>query len=237
MKHIRLGTLDVGRVGSAPWHVRRQYRCRHYAESIAPSIGRSTWASPSSTPPEIYGPFANEELSASIKDRRDEVVLQRSSASFHTSGAAPGTSTAAQPTSVPRLRGPSGGSAPPHRPVLQHRVDRTPPSKTHVGALAELVPRARSATSVSPRPGPAQIRRAHASIPSRPCSRVLLVDTDPEPKVLPCCASSASGSSPTRASARFLHRRDPLTGPTSRTTMRVDSPFVGENFQPQSACR
>src|SRR4051794_32819657 len=78
MKHINLGTLDVGRIGlgvmamsgaspGAGTDEPESFRTLHRAHDLgAPLMDTS----------EIYGPYTNEALvGRAIKDRRDEVVL------------------------------------------------------------------------------------------------------------------------------------------------------------------
>ena len=78
MKHIKLGALDVGRVGLGAMGMSAAYtgagtddaesvRTVHRALDLGVSLIDTA---------EIYGPFANEELiGKAIKNRRDEVVL------------------------------------------------------------------------------------------------------------------------------------------------------------------
>jgi aryl-alcohol dehydrogenase-like predicted oxidoreductase len=124
MKHIRLGTLDVGRVGLGAMGMSAAYtgagtddaesiRAIHRALDLGVTLIDTA---------EIYGPFANEELvGQAIKDRRDEVVLATKFGLISHSGGGPGN----------LLRGPSGGSAPTTSTCTTSTAStRTPPSKT-----------------------------------------------------------------------------------------------------------
>ena len=78
MKHIKLGTLDVGRIGLGAMGMSSAYsgagsddaesiRTIHRALDLGVTLIDTA---------EIYGPFTNEELvGRAIKDRRDQVVL------------------------------------------------------------------------------------------------------------------------------------------------------------------
>src|SRR3979411_1952776 len=78
MKHIHLGTLDVGRIGLGAMGMSAAYtgagsddaesiRTIHRALDLGVTLIDTA---------EIYGPFTNEELvGRAVKDRRDEVVI------------------------------------------------------------------------------------------------------------------------------------------------------------------
>jgi aryl-alcohol dehydrogenase-like predicted oxidoreductase len=82
MKHLTLGTLDVGRIGLGAMGMSTALRERarmtpspfgtiHRALDLGVTLLDTA---------EVYGPFTNEELvGRAIKDRRDRVVRQRSS--------------------------------------------------------------------------------------------------------------------------------------------------------------
>src|SRR3954468_1615928 len=107
MKHINLGTLDVGRIGLGGMGMSGAYtgagtddaesiRTIHRALDLGVTLMDTA---------EIYGPYTNEELvGRAIKDRRDDVVLATkfgmiSHTGFPTPAAPPASSTAARPTS------------------------------------------------------------------------------------------------------------------------------------------
>ncbi len=78
----------------------------------APSTGRSTWASPTSTPPRSTGPTPTRSSSAGrSRAATTRSFWRRSSGSSRTRATAPGSSTAARRTSAPPSRAPSSGSA------------------------------------------------------------------------------------------------------------------------------
>jgi len=107
MKHNSLGGLDVSRIGLGCMSMSGYYNigAGSDAESIRTTHRRSTWASPTSTPPRSYGPFTNEELVGRPSGPpRPGGVGGRNSASSPTPVVAPGCSTAARRTSAPRSR-------------------------------------------------------------------------------------------------------------------------------------
>src|ERR1700677_2293725 len=78
MKHIRLGTLDVGRIGLGGMGMSTAYTGagEDDAESIRTIHRALDLGVTLLDTAEIYGPFTNEELVGSaIEGRRDQVVL------------------------------------------------------------------------------------------------------------------------------------------------------------------
>ena len=148
---------------------------------------------------EIYGPFTNEELvGRAIKGRRDDVVLATKFGFVSHAGGGPGTSTAAPRTSAPRSRVRSGGSAPTTSTSTTSTAStRTRRSRTPSARSPSSSPRARSATSVCPRPArtpsaaPTPCTRSPRCSRSTRCGRATR-----SRRSCRCCASSASASSP-----------------------------------------
>src|ERR1700761_8174089 len=93
MKHITLGTLDVGRIGLGAMTMSGAYgssdldegesiRTIHRAVDLGVTLVDTA---------EIYGPFVNEELvGRAIKDRRDRVVLATKFGMVSHAGGGPG---------------------------------------------------------------------------------------------------------------------------------------------------
>src|ERR1700685_3020858 len=78
MKHIKLGDLDVARLGLGTMGMTGTYGADDLddAESIRTIHRAIDLGVTLIDTAEIYGPFANEELvGQAIKDRRDDVVL------------------------------------------------------------------------------------------------------------------------------------------------------------------
>ena len=201
-----------------------------------PSIGHWTWVSPSSTPPRSTAPSRTRSSSA----RRSRAVAttwwsRRSSVSSHTAAAARGTSTAAQPTSAPRSRAPSGGSATDHVDLYyQHRVDPKTPVEDTVGALAALVAEGKIRHIGLSEAGPDTIRRAHAVHPVTAVqSEYSLWTRDPEEKVLPLLRELGIGFVAYSPLGRgFLTGEILSTDDFADDDSRKTNPrFMGENFQ------
>src|SRR5436305_14973198 len=93
MKHVTLGTLDVGRIGLGTMGMSVAYtgagsddaesiRTIHRALDLGVTLIDTA---------EVYGPFTNEELvGRAIKDRRDEVVLATKFGFVSHAGGGPG---------------------------------------------------------------------------------------------------------------------------------------------------
>jgi aryl-alcohol dehydrogenase-like predicted oxidoreductase len=143
MKHAKLGTLDVGRIGLGTMGMSHAYtgagidegesiRTIHRALDLGVTILDTA---------EAYGPFTNEELvGRAIKDRRDEVVL---ATKFGWISHVPG-GTGPLDSRPENVRVAVEGSlqrlATDHIDLLyQHRVDPNTPIEDTVGAMAGLV--------------------------------------------------------------------------------------------------
>src|SRR3954470_17017344 len=143
MKHIHLGSLDVGRIGLGAMGMSSAYtgagtddaesiRTIHRALDLGVTLIDTA---------EIYGPFVNEELvGKAIKDRRDDVVLTtKFGLVSHAGGgvwnldSSPANVRAAVEGSLRRLDTDRIDL------YYQHRVDPDTPIEDTVGALAELV--------------------------------------------------------------------------------------------------
>ncbi len=166
MKHIKLGDLDVSRIGLGAMGMSAAYTGAGTddAESIA-TIHRSlelgvTFLDTAET----YRPFTNEELvGRAIKGHRDEVVLATKFGRIsHARGGArildssPANIRTAAEGSLRRL-----GTD--HIDLYyQHRVDSGTPIEDTIGALADLVTEGKVCHIGLSAAGPATIRRAHA---------------------------------------------------------------------------
>ena len=156
MKHIHLGSLDVGRIGLGAMGMSTAYtgagtddaesiRTIHRALDLGVTLIDTA---------EIYGPFTNEELvGRAIKDRRDEVVLATKFGLISHSGGGPWNLDSSAANVRTALRGPSGGSAPTTSTCTTSTGStRTRRSKTRSALSPTWWPKARSATSGCPRP-------------------------------------------------------------------------------------
>ncbi len=181
---------------------------------------------------DIYGPETNERLvGRTVARRRDEVQLA--------------TKFGARSLTEP-------GRAPDGRPeyvrsachaslqrlgldvidlYYQHRVDPQVPIEDTVGAMAELVQAGKVRHLGLSEAGPETIRRAHAVHPITAVqTEYSLWTRDLEDDVLPCCASSGSGSCLTARSAA-------ASSPGRSAAGRTSHPMTGDGATRASARR
>jgi aryl-alcohol dehydrogenase-like predicted oxidoreductase len=238
MKHIRLGTLDVGRVGLGAMGMSAAYtgagtddaesiRAIHRALDLGVTLIDTA---------EIYGPFANEELvGQAIKDRRDEVVLATKFGLISHSGGGPGNLDSSPANIRTALEGSLRRLGTNHIDLYyQHRVDPHTAIEDTVGALAELVTEGKIRHIGLSEAGPSTIRRAHAVHPVTALqSEYSLWTRDPEPKVLPVLRELGIGFVAYSTLGRgFLTGEIRSTDDFADDDARKTSPrFVGENFQ------
>ncbi|WP_328778276.1 aldo/keto reductase [Streptomyces canus] len=192
MKHIKLGDLDVSRIGLGTMTMSGVYlspgetpddtesiRAVHRALDLGVTLLDTA---------EAYGPFVNEELvGRAIKDRRDQVVLSTKFGMYsHTSGGmghidgTPANLRTAVEGSLQRL-----GTD--HIDLYyQHRVDPSTPVEETIGALADLVTEGKVRHIGLSEAGPESIRRAHAVHPIAALqSEYSLWTRDVEAEILP----------------------------------------------------
>lgn len=238
MKHIRLGTLDVGRVGLGAMGMSAAYtgagtddaesiRAIHRALDLGVTLIDTA---------EIYGPFANEELvGQAIRDRRDEVVLATKFGLISHSGGGPGNLDSSPANIRTALEGSLRRLGTNHIDLYyQHRVDPNTAIEDTVGALAELVTEGKIRHIGLSEAGPSTIRRAHAVHPVTALqSEYSLWTRDPEPKVLPVLRELGIGFVAYSPLGRgFLTGEIRSTDDFADDDPRKTSPrFVGENFQ------
>jgi aryl-alcohol dehydrogenase-like predicted oxidoreductase len=190
VKHIKLGDLDVARIGLGGMGMSAAYtgagsdddesiRTLHRAIDLGVTLIDTA---------EIYGPFTNEELiGRAIKDRRDEVVLATKFGMVSHAGAGPGTLDSSPANIRTAVEG-SLRRLDTDRIDLyyQHRVDPKTPIEDTVGALAELVAEGKVRHIGLSEAGVGTIRRAHAVHPVTALqSEYSLWTRDPEAAVLP----------------------------------------------------
>ncbi|HEY3670016.1 MAG TPA: aldo/keto reductase [Acidimicrobiia bacterium] len=238
MKHIKLGSLDVGRIGLGAMGMSSAYtgagtddaesiRTIHRALDLGVTLIDTA---------EIYGPFVNEELvGEAIKDRRDDVVLAtKFGLVSHAGGgtwnldSSPANVRIACEGSLRRL-----GTD--HIDLYyQHRVDPKTPIEDTIGALAELVTEGKIRHIGLSEAGANTIRRAHAVHPVTALqSEYSLWTRDPEPKVLPVLRELGIGLVAYSPLGRgFLTGEIRTTDDFADTDSRKTNPrFVGENFE------
>ena len=190
MKQIKLGDLDVSRIGLGAMGMSAAYTGAGTddAESIRTIRRALDLGVTFLDTAETYGPFTNEELlGRAIKGRRDEVVLATKFGRIsHARGGArildssPANIRTAAESSLRRL-----GTD--HIDLYyQHRVDPSTPIEDTIGALAELVAEGKVCHIGLSAAGPATIRRARAVHPVTALqSEYCLWTRDPGAEVLP----------------------------------------------------
>jgi aryl-alcohol dehydrogenase-like predicted oxidoreductase len=237
MQHIKLGTLDVGRIGLGGMGMSAAYsgfgtdddesiRTIHRALDLGVTLVDTA---------EIYGPFTNEELvGRALQGRRDDVVLATKFGFISHVGegpwhldSTPANIRLAVEGSLQRL-----GT---DRIDLyyQHRVDPATPIEDTVGALAELVGEGKILHIGLSEANADTIRRAHAVHPIAALqSEYSLFTRDPETKVLPTLRELGIGFVAYSPLGRgFLTGAVTSTADFDEKDSRKDNPrFSEENF-------
>ncbi|MCU1688211.1 MAG: aldo/keto reductase [Jatrophihabitantaceae bacterium] len=237
MKHAKLGTLGVGRIGLGAMGMSSAYtgagvddaesiRAIHRALDLGVTLIDTA---------EIYGPYTNEELvGRAIKGRRDEVVLATKYGLMSHSGA----ETRGVDSSPASIRIAVEGSL---RRLgtdyidlyYQHRVDPKTPIEDTIGAVAELVAAGKVRHIGLSEAWADNIRRAHAVHPITALqSEYSLWTRDPDVDVLPVLRELGIGFVPYSPLGRgFLTGQITSTADFDDSDSRKTNPrFVGENF-------
>jgi len=238
MKHIRLGELDVGRIGLGAMGMSTAFTGagKDDAESIRTIHRGLDLGVTLLDTAEIYGPFINEELvGEAIKDRRDQVVLATKFGMISHAGEGPGHLDSSPANIRVALEGSLRRLRTDHVDLYyQHRVDPDTPIEDTVGALAELVAEGKVRYIGLSEAWVGTIRRAHAVHPITALqSEYSLFTRDQEEEVLPLLrelgigfvAYSPLGRGMLTGTVRSLDQMDD-------SDFRKTNPrFVGENFE------
>ena len=238
MKHIRLGELDVGRIGLGAMGMSTAFTGagKDDAESIRTIHRALDLGVTLLDTAEIYGPFINEELvGEAIKDRRDQVVLATKFGMISHAGEGPGHLDSSPANIRVALEGSLRRLRTDHVDLYyQHRVDPDTPIEDTVGALAELVAEGKVRYIGLSEAWVGTIRRAHAVHPITALqSEYSLFTRDQEEEVLPLLrelgigfvAYSPLGRGMLTGTVRSLDQMDD-------SDFRKTNPrFVGENFE------
>lgn len=209
MKHVKLGTLDVGRIGLGAMGMSAAYSGAGSddAESIRTIQRAIDLGVTLIDTAEVYGPYTNEELvGRALEGRRDQVVLATKFGFMSHTGrpqvdSSPANIRIAIEGSLRRLDT--------DRIDLYylHRVDPETPIEDVVGILAELVAEGKVRYIGLSEAWVDTIRRAHAVHPITALqSEYSLWTRDPEPEVLPLLRELGIGSSRIRRSAMASSR-------------------------------
>ncbi|MEU9330779.1 aldo/keto reductase [Streptomyces canus] len=188
MKHIKLGDLEVSRIGLGAMPMNAFYTGKDTdeAEGIRTVHRALDLGINHIDTAEVYGPFTNEEFVAkALKGRRDQVVLASKFGFISHAGregldSSPASIRLAVEGSLKRLDTDYIDL------YYQHRVDPDTPIEDTVGALAELVQQGKIRHIGLSEAAPATIRRAHAvhSITALQ-TEYSLWSRDPEAEILP----------------------------------------------------
>lgn len=169
MKHIALGTLDVGRIGLGTMGMSAFYAGAGSddAESIRTIRRALDLGVTLIDTAEMYGPFTNEELvGRAIAGRRDEVVLATKFGVYSHATRSLGTVDSSPENIRTAIDGSLRRLGTDHIDLYyQHRVDPGTPIEDVVGTLAELVRAGKVRHIGLSEAGVTTIRRAHAVHP------------------------------------------------------------------------
>jgi aryl-alcohol dehydrogenase-like predicted oxidoreductase len=238
MKHVTLGTLDVGRIGLGTMGMSTAYtgagtddaesiRTIHRALDLGVTLIDTA---------EVYGPYTNEELlGRALKGRRDQVVLATKFGMISHTGRGPGRLDSSPASVRAAVEGSLRRLGTDHVDLYyQHRVDPGTPIEDTIGALADLVTEGKVRHIGLSEAGAATIRRAHAVHPITALqSEYSLWTRDPEPEVLPLLRELGIGFVAYSPLGRgFLTGTISSTDQLSPEDFRQDNPrFTGENFE------
>ncbi|MDT5077861.1 MAG: hypothetical protein QOJ80_2498 [Mycobacterium sp.] len=238
MKHIKLGDLDVARIGLGCMGMSFGYtgagtddaesiRAIHRAIDLGVTLIDTA---------EVYGPYTNEELvGKALKGRRDDVVLATKFGMISHGGGGPGELDSS-PTNIRVAVEGSLRRLDTDRIDLyyQHRVDPNTPIEDTVGALAELVAEGKIRHIGLSEAWVNNIRRAHAVHPITALqSEYSLWTRDQEQDVLPVLRELGIGFVAYSPLGRgFLTGQIRSTDDFDDGDNRKTNPrFQGENFQ------
>jgi aryl-alcohol dehydrogenase-like predicted oxidoreductase len=239
VKHIKLGTLDVGRIGLGAMGMSSAYTGAGVddAESIRTIHRALDLGVTLLDTAEVYGPYTNEELvGRAIKDRRDEVVLATKFGLIsHRDGDRPGV-TDSSPASIRVAVEGSLRRLGTDRIDLyyQHRVDPHVGIEETIGVLAELVGEGKITHIGLSEAWLGTIRRAHAVHPITALqSEYSLWTREQEPEVLPLLRELGIGFVAYSPLGRgFLTGQLRSLDDLAEDDFRRTNPrFMGENFE------
>jgi aryl-alcohol dehydrogenase-like predicted oxidoreductase len=236
VKHIKIGSLDVGRIGLGAMSMSGTYGDASDENESIKTVHRALDLGVTLLDTaEVYGPYHNEELvGRAINGRREQVVLATKFGCISHGGgsqsldSSPANIRTAVEGSLTRL-GTDYVDL-----YYQHRVDPNTPIEDTVGALAELVKAGKVRYIGLSEAGVDTIRRAHKVHPITALqSEYSLWTRDPEEQVLPLLRELGIGFVAYSPLGRGL-----LTGQISaaedledKDFRKTNPRFVGENFE------
>ena len=235
MKHTKLGTLDVSRLGLGAMGMSHAYGAADDAESLR-TIDRAidlgvTFIDTA----EVYGPYINEELvGRALKGRRDEVVLATKFGLISHTGRDAGSLDSSPANIRLAVEGSLKRLDTDYIDLYyQHRVDPSTPIEDVVGTLSELVDEGKIRHIGLSEAWVETIRRAHAVHPITALqSEYSLWTRDPEEEVLPVLRELNIGFVPYSPLGRgFLTGTIRSQDDIPEGDFRKGNPrFMGENF-------
>jgi aryl-alcohol dehydrogenase-like predicted oxidoreductase len=236
MKHIKLGDLDVARIGLGTMGMTGTYGADlDDAESIRTIHRAIDLGVTLIDTAEIYGPFTNEELvGRALKGKRDQVVLATKFGFVSHAGegpwhidSSPANVRAALEGSLKRLDTDRIDL------YYQHRVDPNTPIEDTVGALADLVAEGKIRHIGLSEAWVDNIRRAHAVHPITALqSEYSLWTRDQEGQVLSVLRELNIGLVAYSPLGRGFLTGNIRSADQVAADSRADNPrFSGENFQ------
>jgi aryl-alcohol dehydrogenase-like predicted oxidoreductase len=238
MKHVKLGDLDVSRIGLGAMGMSHGFTGAGSddAESIRTIHRAIDLGVTFIDTAEIYGPFTNEELvGQALKGRRDEVVLATKFGLVSHAGGGPGNPDSSPANIRTAVEGSLNRLGTDHIDLYyQHRVDPNTPIEDTVGALAELVSEGKIRHIGLSEAGVDTIRRAHAVHPITALqSEYSLWTRDPEAAALPLLRELGIGFVPYSPLGKgFLTGAIRSTEQFDASDFRASNPrFTGSNFE------
>jgi aryl-alcohol dehydrogenase-like predicted oxidoreductase len=238
MKHVKLRTLDVGRIGLGAMGMSFAYtgagaddaesiRTIHRAIDLGVTLIDTA---------EVYGPYTNEELvGRALKGHRDDVVLATKFGMISHTGGGPGELDSSPANIRTAVEGSLQRLGTDRIDLYyQHRVDPNTPIEDTVGALAELVFEGKIRHLGLSEAWVDNIRRAHAVHPITALqSEYSLWTRDQEPEVLPLLRELGIGLVAYSPLGRgFLTGQITSTADFDDGDNRKNNPrFTGENFE------
>jgi aryl-alcohol dehydrogenase-like predicted oxidoreductase len=237
MKHVKLGGLDVARIGLGTMGMSGAYtgagsddpesiRTIHRALDLGVTLIDTA---------EVYGPYTNEELlGRALKGRRDQVVLATKFGFVSHAGDGPGVLDSTPANIRTAVEGSLKRLGTDHIDLYyQHRVDPDTPIEDTIGTLADLVTEGKIRHIGLSEAGPATIRRAYAVHPITALqSEYSLWTRDPEPETLPLLRELGVGFVAYSPLGRgFLTGAVRSTDQFADDDFRLNNPrFTGDNF-------
>nr|WP_315242244.1 aldo/keto reductase [uncultured Flavobacterium sp.] len=238
MKHIKIGTLEVSRLGLGAMSMSGYYDIGAGSdeESIRTIHRALELGVTHIDTAEIYGPYINEELvGKAIKGRRDQVVIASKFGFISHAGGGVGVIDSSPANIRTAVEGSLKRLGTDYIDLYyQHRVDRNTPIEDTVGVLAELVKEGKIKHIGLSEAGVETIRRAHAVHPITALqTEYSLWTRDPEAELLPLLRELSIGFVPYSPLGHgFLTGQITSPDQLADNDWRKSNPrFIGENFQ------